>query len=190
LFLACSQIGQRLPRGTSRSRCPGGDRPRTRGRPVREPKLVDRGHRHPTGDLKRLDGGPDHDHEHPDDQETRPDQHFLVRQLLLERDREHPDDSGRGCAHRDAGEHRQRPRLENDCLDEEHGLEPFPVDAGEPQGDKAQGRSEPTYPEHPLLPTVQVGEMLVPVHAVVDQLSTSSRTPIAISETTASKRSP
>ena len=72
----------------------------------------------------------------------------------------------------DALEHRPRSCLEGQRLEEQHRLEPLPVDAREPerdQPDRLGGQdAERRAGEDPLLPPVEVLKVLLPVDPVVE----------------------
>ena len=80
-----------------------------------------------------------------------------------------PDDDRGGAPDRDAGEDRRQSGLEHERLEEEHGLEALPVDAGEAEGRPGrESAAAAVTTAHTLLPPVEAGEMLGPVHAVVE----------------------
>ncbi len=96
----------------------------------------------------------------------------LVRQLALERDRQQTHRSHTHEADEHAEQHVERSGLEHDRLEEEHGLEAFAVDAREAERGERQhlgaDDSRRRRAQDPLLAPVQAGEVLVPVHPVVE----------------------
>ena len=112
----------------------------------------------------------DHHHEHDGEQDPGRDQHLLVGQLALEREREDGDAERQREPEARALEHRDRAGAQLERLQEEDGLEALAVDAGQAEHREPEhlgGEEAGLLVGHQLAPAaVEAPDPLAPVHAV------------------------